>query len=107
MLVEAVEAWTRTLAAAVGHPPPAGAAGGWEREKGTRPLTELAFWRARSGTLSALWEQLNTPRVRGIVAALQLGEEPCVDPFRGPDWRWAARAGLPALQNPVPVNPKI
>jgi hypothetical protein len=50
VLVEAVEGWTRTLATAVGHPP----GHGWEREKGSRPLGELAFWRGRSGTLGAL-----------------------------------------------------
>ena len=44
-----------------------------EKEKtvpGRGPLGEIEFWRDRNAALSSLFEQLNTPRVRGMVEKL-------------------------------------
>ena len=45
-----------------------------EKEKtvpGRGPLGEIEFWRDRNAALSSLFEQLNTPRVRGMVEVME------------------------------------
>ena len=38
---------------------------------GRGPLGEIEFWRDRNAALSSLFEQLNTPRVRGMVEVME------------------------------------
>ena len=74
VLVEAVESWTRvmvTVAAAVS-----------EKDKGTRPLHELDFWRDRNARLSSIFESINTPQVAAMIETLELAREAVVDPYK-------------------------
>ena len=64
MLEEALEKWTRSVASvldALSSAPPV--------TKG--PLAEIEFWRQRNATLSAVWEQLNQPRVKNMLEVLK------------------------------------
>lgn len=74
VLVEAVEGWTRVIAQVTGAVS--------DRDKGTRPLHEIEFWRGRNTTLSTMYEQLNNTRVRPILDALELAREPARELFR-------------------------
>jgi hypothetical protein len=74
VLVEAVEAWTRVIQSVTGTVS--------DKDKGTRPLHEVEFWRNRNATLSTMYEQLNNARVRPILEALQLAQEPSREAFR-------------------------
>jgi dynein heavy chain len=74
ILVDAVEEWTNTITAVV--------AAASERDKGSRPLQEVEFWRNRSATLSTIYEQLSQPAVKAMLATLELAREPALDAFR-------------------------
>ena len=74
VLVDAVESWTRVIAQVTGVVA--------DKDKGTRPLHEVEFWRSRNTTLSTMYEQLNNARVRPILDALELAREPARELFR-------------------------
>lgn len=74
VLVDAVELWSRVIAQALGTVT--------DKDKGTRPLQEIEFWRNRNATLSTLYEQLGHPHVKAMLATLELAREPALEPFR-------------------------
>lgn len=74
VLIDTVESWSRIIGGVLSVIT--------DKDKGSRPITELEFWRARNATLSTLWEQLSHPSVRNMLAALELAREPALDPFR-------------------------
>ena len=63
-LEHAVEAWTATIQSVVD-------AEAAKRPAGTGPLAEVEFWRERHRALSALYEQLQLPRVQAILLTLK------------------------------------
>ncbi len=42
---------------------------------GKGPLAEIDFWRERNAVLSALYEQLNLPHVKRLIAVVELGSD--------------------------------
>jgi len=74
VLVDAVEEWTRVIAQALGTVT--------DKDKGTRPLQEIEFWRNRNATLSTIYEQLSHPSVKTMLTTLELAREPALEPFR-------------------------
>ncbi|RYE82099.1 MAG: hypothetical protein EOO65_05940, partial [Methanosarcinales archaeon] len=74
MLVEAVEEWTRVIAQVLGVVT--------DRDKGTRPLQEIEFWRTRNATLSTIYEQLNQTVVKNMLTTLEIAREPALDTFK-------------------------
>lgn len=64
-LEAAIEDWTASVAAAVDY----------ENQKPTKhasPLSEIEYWRDRSTSLSAIYEQLTTPKVRQMLEVLRV-----------------------------------
>jgi dynein heavy chain, axonemal len=45
------------------------------------PLGEIEFWRERSTSLSALYEQINMPRVQAMLQVLKITENPYLNTF--------------------------
>lgn len=41
--------------------------------QGKGPLAEIEFWRERNASLGSLYEQLNTPQAKKVVATLEAG----------------------------------
>jgi dynein heavy chain, axonemal len=69
--------WSSVVAAAVEG----------EHEKVARkmhrtPLGEIEFWRERTTALSALYEQINMPRVQSMILVLKLVENPQLNTFQ-------------------------
>jgi hypothetical protein len=65
-LEEATAEWTLLLGSALQK----------EAEKapqGKGPLAEIEFWRERNASLGSLYEQLNTPQAKKVVATLEAG----------------------------------
>lgn len=60
LLEGAMEEWSRLIAAVV-------EAENLKRVKGKGPMAEIEFWRRRNASLSALYEQINMPKVRFVV----------------------------------------
>jgi hypothetical protein len=74
ILVDAVENWTHIIGQLVSTVT--------DKDKGSRPLQEIEFWRNRNATLSTIYEQLNHPTVKGMLTTLEIAREPALDPFR-------------------------
>jgi dynein heavy chain, axonemal len=74
LLVEAVESWTRTVASVC--------APVTEADKGARPLQEVEFWRGRNARLSTVYDALQQPAVKTMLAVLDLAREPLLDVFK-------------------------
>jgi dynein heavy chain len=74
LLIDAVEDWTRVIGSVLSVVS--------DKEKGSRPIQEVEFWRGRNATLSTIWEQLSTPAVKNILATLELAREPALEAFR-------------------------
>eukprot|EP00899_Mesostigma_viride_P018540 jgi/Mesvir1/26688/Mv20468-RA.1 len=65
-LEPAMAEWTSVLSSAIQR----------ETQKvplGKGPLAEIEFWRERNAALSSLYEQLNLPNVKNMLAALEMG----------------------------------
>eukprot|EP00951_Prasinocladus_malaysianus_P015335 scaffold117564_cov45-Prasinocladus_malaysianus.AAC.2 len=60
--------WTSVLASAIQVQADKGPVG-------SSPLAEIEFWRERNSALSSLYEQLNLPQARKIVAVIEAGSE--------------------------------
>ena len=60
-----VRGWCATIDTAAGPVP--------ERDKGTRPLSELEMWRARTATLSSVLDQMGSPDVVTMLHAIEGG----------------------------------
>lgn len=60
LLEGAMEDWSRLIAAVV-------EAENLKRVKGKGPMAEIEFWRRRNTSLSALYEQINMPKVKGVM----------------------------------------
>lgn len=63
LLEGATEEWSRLIAAVV-------EAENLKRVKGKGPMAEIEFWRRRNASLSALYEQINMPKVRVVTSRL-------------------------------------
>lgn len=59
LLEGAMEEWSRLIAAVV-------EAENLKRVKGKGPMAEIEFWRRRNASLSALYEQINMPKVKDV-----------------------------------------
>ena len=67
ILESALEEWTKAITSVVEQ----------EQKKtpqGSGPLAEIEFWRRRNATLSAMFEQINMPRVKKMIEVLDLVE---------------------------------
>ena len=67
ILESALEEWTKAITSVVEQ----------EQKKtpqGNGPLAEIEFWRRRNATLSAMFEQINMPRVKKMIEVLDLVE---------------------------------
>jgi dynein heavy chain len=90
LLVVVVEGWTRDMLSASETPR--------EDEKGARPLSEVEFWRNRSGALGQLREQLAAPSVAAVLRTLELAGERCMDAQRAAE-KALAKAAAEARDN--------
>ncbi len=63
LLESAMEEWSRLIAAVV-------EAENLKRVKGKGPMAEIEFWRRRNASLSALYEQINMPKVKDVFCCL-------------------------------------
>lgn len=74
VLIDAVEDWTRIIMQVLSVVT--------DKDKGSRPIQEVEFWRGRNATLSTIWEQLNMPTAKNMLTTLEIAREPVLDSFR-------------------------
>lgn len=67
LLEGAMEEWSRLIAAVV-------EAENLKRVKGKGPMAEIEFWRRRNASLSALYEQINMPKVNFVMSRVCKGK---------------------------------
>ena len=72
-LISIAERWVKVIS--VAQEPPK------ESAKGSKPLSEVECWRNRSAALASLSEQLSSPTVKAVIAALEALGERVVESF--------------------------
>ncbi|CAN0240996.1 unnamed protein product [Laminaria digitata] len=74
LLEGAMEEWSRLIATVV-------EAENLKRVKGKGPMAEIEFWRRRNASLSALYEQINMPKVQRMLKVMDQVEAPMLPTF--------------------------